>query len=91
MVLLAERVRAAYGNDCGFHFFTDRFYTSLKLAQELYKLKIHLTGTVMANREGCPSGGTKKQLKGQLQKHDVMAFHHEDDVLVFVLVMFEMS
>lgn len=60
VLLLAERVRAANGNDCGFHFFTDRFYTSLKLAQELYKLKIHLTGTVMANREGCPSGVTKK-------------------------------
>ncbi|MGH0144988.1 UNVERIFIED_CONTAM: hypothetical protein FKN15_031147 [Acipenser sinensis] len=38
----------------GFHLFTDRFYTSYRLAIELLKIKIHLPGTVMANRRGFP-------------------------------------
>ncbi|MGH0117569.1 UNVERIFIED_CONTAM: hypothetical protein FKN15_005071 [Acipenser sinensis] len=41
-------------NGHGFHLFTDRFDTGSDLATELLKIKIHLTGTVMANRRGLP-------------------------------------
>lgn len=39
----------------GYHMFTDRYYTSLPLADELLKVNCHLTGTIMANRKGLPS------------------------------------
>lgn len=38
----------------GYHLFTDRYYTSLVLADELHKLNCHLTGTIMNNRKGLP-------------------------------------
>jgi hypothetical protein len=38
----------------GFHMFTDRYYTSIELAQELLKLKCYLTGTIKTNRKGLP-------------------------------------
>lgn len=38
----------------GHHMFTDRYYTSLVLAEELYKMKCHLTGTIQTNRKGMP-------------------------------------
>lgn len=47
--------------------YSDKFFTSLKRAQELHKLRINLTGTIMANREGCISGVTKIKLKGKLE------------------------
>lgn len=34
--------------------FTDRYYTSLPLADELLKVKCHLTGTLKMNRKGIP-------------------------------------
>ncbi|TBU10732.1 transposase IS4, partial [Hamiltosporidium tvaerminnensis] len=43
----------------GYHIFTDRFYTSLPLAQELLKLNIHFTGTIQSNRKFQPNS-TKK-------------------------------
>lgn len=37
------------------HMYTDRYYTSYVLAQELAKLKCHITGTILMNRkEFCP-------------------------------------
>lgn len=39
----------------GYHMFTDRYYTSITLAEELMKLKCHLTGTFKANRKGIPT------------------------------------
>lgn len=41
-------------NGSGFHLYTDRFYTSPKLAEELRKIKIHLTGTCQINRTNFP-------------------------------------
>ena len=38
----------------GYHIFTDRYYTSLPLAQELLKLNIHFTGTIQSNRKFLP-------------------------------------
>lgn len=84
VLLLAERLRNKCGDRCGFHIYTDRYYTSLKLAQELRNIRIHLTGTVMSNREGCPSGIAKGQLKNRLKKHDVLTYVHKDDVMVLV-------
>lgn len=34
--------------------FTDRYYTSIPLAEELMKLKCYLTGTIKANRKDIP-------------------------------------
>jgi len=39
----------------GFHVFTGRFYTSPHLALELYKMKIHTTGTAMTSRKDFPT------------------------------------
>lgn len=38
----------------GYHIYTDRYYTSLPLAQELLKLNIHTTGTIQNNRKFIP-------------------------------------
>lgn len=38
----------------GHHMFTDRYYTSYILANELRKLKCHLTGTILINRKELP-------------------------------------
>nr|XP_003707254.1 PREDICTED: piggyBac transposable element-derived protein 4-like [Megachile rotundata] len=39
----------------GYHLYTDRFFTSIPLADELFKMKIHLTGTIMPNRKHLPA------------------------------------
>lgn len=83
VMLLAERVRNQCGFECGFHIYTDRLYTSLALAQELAKIRIHLTGTVLGNRQGNPSSFQKKNMKSnKMQLHEVRAFRHKDNVLV---------
>lgn len=33
---------------------TDRYYTSVQLADELLKMKCHLTGKIKINRKGIP-------------------------------------
>lgn len=38
----------------GHHLFTDRYYTSYILTQELRELKCHLTGTILTNRKELP-------------------------------------
>lgn len=40
----------------GLHVYTDRYYTSPQLAEELLKIDCLLTGTVMTNRIGLPPG-----------------------------------
>ena len=47
----------------GYDLYTDRFYTSPKLAEELDKVGITLTGTLMSNKCGLPSGLKGKQKK----------------------------
>ncbi|XP_014478485.1 PREDICTED: piggyBac transposable element-derived protein 4-like [Dinoponera quadriceps] len=39
----------------GYHLYTDRYFTSIPLANELLKVKVHLTGTVMPNRKYLPA------------------------------------
>lgn len=39
----------------GHHMFTDRYYTSYTLAQELYKMKCHLTGIIQTNKKESPN------------------------------------
>lgn len=38
----------------GYHMYTDRYYTSIILAEELLQIKCHLTGTIKINRKGIP-------------------------------------
>ncbi|MGH0118120.1 UNVERIFIED_CONTAM: hypothetical protein FKN15_044422 [Acipenser sinensis] len=66
-------------NGHGFHLFTDRFYTGYDLAMELLKIKIHLTGTVMANRRGLPAP-VKQGLK--LKKNETVSFSKDNKVMV---------
>ncbi|KAL2719344.1 piggyBac transposable element-derived protein 4-like [Vespula squamosa] len=40
----------------GYHMYTDRYYISYVLAQELAKLKCHIIGTILTNRKELPSG-----------------------------------
>lgn len=61
----------------GYHLFTDRFYTGFFLAQELLKMQIHCTGTVMRNRQGLPV--EIKKLK--MARHETKAFT-KDNVMV---------
>ncbi|XP_043498380.1 piggyBac transposable element-derived protein 1-like [Polistes fuscatus] len=48
--MLLEKLPGAQGH----HMFTDRYYTSYILAEELLKLKCHLTGTILTNRKHLP-------------------------------------
>ncbi|KAL2737613.1 piggyBac transposable element-derived protein 4-like [Vespula squamosa] len=41
-------------NAQGHHMFTDRYYTNYTLAEELRKLKCHLTGTILTNKKNLP-------------------------------------
>lgn len=60
----------------GYHLYTDRFYSSVDLANELKANGVYLTGTVMLNRKGLPIKMKKKYIKN-LQKHKVIAFRHK--------------
>ncbi|XP_058873937.1 piggyBac transposable element-derived protein 4-like isoform X2 [Acipenser ruthenus] len=66
-------------NGHGFHLFTDRFYTGYDLAMELLKIKIHLTGTIMANRRGLPAP-VKQGLK--LKTNEPVSFSKDNKVMV---------
>lgn len=57
----------------GYHIFTDRFYTSCTLAEEMKKMKFDLTGTVMMNRRGLPIEVKQKKLK----VGEVIAMHND--------------
>lgn len=46
----------------GYHMFTDRYYTSITLAEELRKMNCHLTGTININRKGVPTQMKKPKL-----------------------------
>lgn len=37
VLALIDKIENSYGNVEGFHIFTDRYYTSVQLAKELYK------------------------------------------------------
>lgn len=54
--MLLDKIPGAQGH----RMFTDRYYTSYFLAQELAKLKCNITGTILANRKELP-----KELKSR--------------------------
>ncbi|KAI4481598.1 hypothetical protein M0802_013908 [Mischocyttarus mexicanus] len=56
---LLDRVPTAEG----YHMHTDRYYTSILLAEELRKMKCHLTGTIQTNRKGIPTSLKKPKLR----------------------------
>jgi hypothetical protein len=51
IVIHLAQVLQVHTSGSGYHIYTDRFYTSPQLAQELHEMKIHITGTVMASRK----------------------------------------
>ncbi|MGH0121166.1 UNVERIFIED_CONTAM: hypothetical protein FKN15_071153 [Acipenser sinensis] len=73
-----------------------RFYTGYGLAMELLKIKIHLTGTVMANRRGLPvpvKQGLKLKKKTVSFSRDnkIMLLGWKDKRLVLMLSTFHGS
>ena len=66
-------------NETGYHIYTDRFYTSPTLCEELRKKSFHLTGTVLPRRKGMPQDFRKKKQKPKL--HEVIAFRQNDDTM----------
>ncbi|KAM7315674.1 piggyBac transposable element-derived protein 4-like [Ixodes scapularis] len=60
----------------GYHLYTDRFYTSPQLAEELLSQDVLLTGTVMTNRKHMP-----QQLKKKMKKGDVAAYRKGDSYM----------
>ena len=62
---------------CGHHMFTDRYYTSLPLAQTLHSLQTGFTGTCMKNRTDLPD-----DVRGQLRlQHGQVAAYRADHLL----------
>ena len=56
--------------DLGYDLYTDRFYTSPILAEELLSIGTTLTGTVMCNRKNMPAASKfKKQKKGEVDTY----------------------
>ena len=66
-------------NGTGYHIFTDRFYTSPTLCEELRKMSFHLTGTVMVSRKGMPNDIAKKRCKPK--QHEVVTFRKNDEIM----------
>ena len=65
-------------NGTGYYMFTDHFYTSPNLCEDLRKMYFHLTGTVMVRRKGMPTDlATKKKRK----QHEVVAFRKDDNIM----------
>lgn len=65
----------------GYFLYTDRFYSSVQLADELRAIGFHFTGTIMLNRVGLPKKMKKKTLK-HLPTHNVVAFRNKhSDIL----------
>ena len=56
--------------DLGYDLYTDRFYTSPILAEELLSIGTTLTGTVMCNHKNMPAASkSKKQKKGDVDTY----------------------
>jgi hypothetical protein len=47
----------------GYHIYTGRYYTSPELPDELWKMNIFSTGTVMGNRKNMPDSLKANQIK----------------------------
>ena len=65
-------------NGTGYHIFTDRFYTSPNLCEELRKMYFYYTGTVMVRKKGMP---TDLATKNKRKQHEVVAFRKDDNIM----------
>ena len=74
VVHLVAKLLEGANSGCGFHVFTDCYYTSPLLAEELLKMNVHLTGTVQGNRKGMPLQVKKGKIK--LKKHESQVFRN---------------
>lgn len=63
----------------GIHVYTDRYYTSPELANELLAQNIYLTGTVMPTRKEMPPN--LKQMTKKMKKGDIIS-QRQNDILV---------
>jgi len=61
-------------NHSGYHLYTDRFYTSYNLAEELLKCGVHLTGTIQRSRQNIPPDLKKKK---KLATHELVTYVSE--------------
>ena len=80
IVLQLRNMLLSSVNESGYHIFTDRFYTSPILCEELRKMNFHLTGTVKVSRKGMPENFSKKS-GSKLKLHEVVAFRKDDDMM----------
>ena len=56
--------------DLGYDLYTDRFYTSPQLAEELLQIGTTFTGTAMSNRKNMPVAlKSRKQKKGEVDTY----------------------
>ena len=53
----------------GYDLYTDRFYTSPLLAEELLQTRTTLTGTVMSNRKNMPAAVKKTSKRREMLPH----------------------
>ena len=87
--LVDQLLQSANGD--GFHLYTDRYYTSPRLATALLEKNVYLTGTVMKNRQGLPLS-SKQRLKMQhletrawVKNEEVVFLMWQDKRQVFML------
>lgn len=62
----------------GHHMYTDRYYTSYVLAQELAKSKCNITGTILTNRKELP----KEIKKPDFSKQSTVAYRRDNTLLL---------
>ncbi|XP_035219647.1 piggyBac transposable element-derived protein 4-like [Stegodyphus dumicola] len=62
----------------GYHLYTDKYFTSIPLAEELLKMKCHLTGTIKTNRRYLPS--TIKEPK--FSENNMVAYRRNNMLLL---------
>lgn len=79
----------------GYHLFTDKYYNSVDLAQELDKKECHMTGTIIAGRVGNPpqvkQGAIKKMKSGGIcayRNGNILAMGWKDKILVIMITTF---
>ena len=79
----------------GYHIYTDHYYTSPELADELFRDALVTTSTIMANRKNMPqnlkASHTKKMKKGEIisyWKNEKLALAWKDKRVVTMLSTF---
>lgn len=78
VLTLIEKYELSYGSLKGMHVYTDRYYTSVELAQALYEKEIHLTGVINRSRKGLPVSNRKNQT---LKRGQIVSYRKEDKML----------